>query len=67
MDENQFWATCWKTGGAVVAMMVLTAGGCTMYRHAQVTAMVAAGADPIKAQCAVGPSNTAVCAVAAMK
>jgi hypothetical protein len=53
MEENQFWLNVWRTVAAAFAALVLTIGGCTANQNRLVAEMVAAGADPIKAHCAI--------------
>ena len=70
MDENQFWATIWKTAATAFSVLVVTVGGCSMNQQFRIVDLVADGADPIAAQCAiygVESSNAAVCGAIASK
>ena len=70
MDENQYWATIWKTAAATLSVFIMTVGGCTVNQHYKIAELVAGGADPIKAQCAiygVQSNNAAVCGSVAAK
>ena len=70
MDENQYWVTIWKTVAATFSVLVMTVGGCSVSQQHKIAELVAGGADPIKAQCAiygVQSGNAAVCGVVAAK
>ena len=70
MDENQYWATIWKLAATAFSVVILTAGGCTAHQQYKIAELVAGGADPIKAQCAIygiNNGNAAVCGAAAVK
>lgn len=71
MDENQFWITIWKIVAAVVVTLILTVGGCTVNQQFKIAELVAGGADPLKAQCAIygagNTSNATICGVMATK
>lgn len=55
MDNDQiFWLRIWQTISALTAVGILMMGGCTCYETAKVAEMVAGGADPIAARCALG-------------
>lgn len=60
----------WKIVAATIVGITLSISGCESFRTAKIADMVSAGADPLKAHCAVvglGNSNAAVCAVLAAK
>ncbi|MCZ2113910.1 MAG: hypothetical protein LC131_08765 [Anaerolineae bacterium] len=68
MEDNRFLMNAWRTVAAAFAVLVLTIGGCSAYRSSLVADMVKAGADPIKAHCAIfgiGSNDAAMCGAAA--
>lgn len=59
MDQEQtFWLRIWQTISALAATGILTVGGCTVYETSKVAEMVAGGADPIAARCAIGAGGS---------
>jgi len=69
MDENQFWATCWKLLASVVIVLILTVGGCNAYTNTLIASTIASGADPLKVLCALDSSahTGSTCAIVATK
>ena len=70
MDENQYRVTIWKIVAAAFSVLVVTIGACNVNQHYKIAELVAGGADPIKAQCAiygVSSGNAAVCGAETVK
>jgi hypothetical protein len=69
MDDNQFFALCWKIAGVILFTIVTTIGGCESYRASLVRDAIRAGADPLRASCAIYGmiSGSTICAVLATK
>lgn len=62
MDENQFWVNLWRTAAIAMVAIVLVTAGCTANDTAAIKQMVADGANPIDAMCALnGSSNNPQC------
>lgn len=67
MEENTFWLGVWKTVGIVVCVLASIAAGCTTHQGILLDGMVKAGADPLRASCALnGTQQGAVCVAAAI-
>ena len=61
MDENEFFAKCWKyaiTGFVVIILAGL--GSCQATRY-QIRSAIEAGATPIAAKCAIESVSIGVC------
>ena len=69
MNENQFYALCWKIVATCVIVLILTIGGCEAYTRSLVADAIKSGADPLKVACAInGSSGTnTICAIQAAK
>ena len=70
MDDNVFFITMWKLVAVVVVVFILTTGSCTIHQQKKIADLIAAGADPLGAQCAiygVKSYNSAVCGILAGK
>ncbi len=69
MEENQFWIAVWRATAAVIAVIVMTIGGCNVHQQRAVVQMVKNGADPLRASCALGLVERAEtrCATLAIK
>lgn len=68
MEDNKLWALFWKCLAAAICVVCISVGGCVAYESTLVSGMVANGADPIAARCAMGTqdtSNKMLCAVKA--
>jgi len=62
MDENQFWVNFWRTAAIALVAIVSVMAGCTANNTAAIKQMVADGANPIDAMCALnGSSNNLQC------
>lgn len=71
MSDDQFWIAIWRTVGTVLAVFVMTFGGCTMHSNYMSERVlqnaIAKGANPLDAACAAygfSERNT-VCAIRA--
>lgn len=58
MDENQFWTNVWRTAAIGLVAVVSVVAGCTANNTAAIKQMVANGANPIDAMCALNGSAT---------
>ena len=70
MDDNVFFITMWKLTAAVITVLMLTVGSCTIHQQKKIADLITAGADPLGAQCAiygVKSYNSAVCGILAGK
>lgn len=69
MEENQFWIAVWRATAAVIAVIVMTIGGCNVHQQRAVVHMVKGGSDPMRAACALGIAerSEARCAILATK
>jgi hypothetical protein len=54
MEENTFWIRVWQMVAAVLATLILTAGGCTAYEARLISKAVEGGLHPIDARCGIG-------------
>lgn len=63
MNDNEFYATCWKVAGAVVCSVILAASGCSISNEVLVSHDIANGADPIAAGCAHSSGAGTVCVI----
>lgn len=62
MDENQFWVRVWGIVGSVVVVLAAMLFATSVKETRSIEAMVKAGADPVRAACAIRKSSTdAVC------
>ena len=62
MDENQFWVNFWRTAAIALVAIVSVMAGCIANNTAAIKQMVADGANPIDAMCALnGSSNDPQC------
>ena len=62
MDENQFWVNFWRTAAIALVAIVSVIAGCTANNTVAIKQMVADGANPIDAMCALnGYSNNPQC------
>ena len=59
MDKNQFWTNVWRTVAVGLVAVVTVIAGCTANNTAAIKQMVASGANPIDAMCALSwnPQN----------
>lgn len=67
MEDNKYWVIIWKLVAASFIILTITVGACTIHQQIKITELVAGGADPIKAQCAIYgvlSSNAALCGAA---
>ena len=53
-QEGTFWVNCWRVLGMTLVGIAACITGCQGYQNYTVTKMVAGGADPMRAACAVG-------------
>jgi hypothetical protein len=71
MEENKFWIAIWKTiviGVCAFAALVSGCNGMINYQdNTAIVEMVAKGADPLDAQCAVKEQNSSCFIRAATK
>ena len=69
MDENTFWSRVWMSIAVLIAVVIVTVGGCTAYESARIADAVERGADPIDARCGIaGMGNSlSICSIRAAK
>jgi hypothetical protein len=69
MDENTFWLRLWQSCLAVVAVFVLTVGGCDSYATKRIADAIDKGASPMDVRCAIGGTDhrSGICALRASK
>ena len=71
MDDNTFWNKFLQLLSVLIAVSVMTVGGCTAYETSLVAKAVMAGAEPIAARCGIvgtgGGSTNSMCAIAASR
>lgn len=67
-EEGKFWVAFWRTVAAGLIALSAVIASCTAHNTAAVKSMVAGGANPLDAKCAIEASReNTVCAVRAMK
>lgn len=59
MDENQLYALFWKCVAAVIAVIFVTAGGCTSYQSKLAAELAAKSTNPALVQCSVNSDSRA--------
>lgn len=57
MDENKFWIAVWGIIGIVVCTLIVSITLFNMSVNERISEMVAKGANPIQAACAINGSN----------
>lgn len=63
-SEGIFWVNVWRVVGIAVVCVASVGAGCQSYQTHAVKSMVANGADPLRAACAVASgADRQVCAV----
>jgi hypothetical protein len=67
MDENTYWYNVAKFFSVCLCVIVCTITSCSSYKTYTLSVMVQAGADPIRATCALGVDSNeiAMCALVA--
>lgn len=63
MDDTKLFLSFWKFIATAVAVVILSMSGCSISEHHTIQEMVASGADPIAAGCAVSGGSPGVCEV----
>ena len=58
MESTNFWLAVWKIIAISVCVIIVSVGGCQSYQNHQIQLMVAGGAEPMKAACAITPQMT---------
>lgn len=53
MDDNQLFALFWKCAATCVAVIAITAGGCTSYSNKLAAELAAKSSNPALVQCSV--------------
>jgi hypothetical protein len=59
MDENQFWASFWRSVSIVVASLFVLIGAYSINTSLAIERAIASGADPIRASCAIAACEKA--------
>jgi len=69
MDDNKFYALCWRVIAACIITLILTIGGCEAYTRSLVAGAIRSGVDPLKVGCAVPgwSERNAICVILATK
>ena len=68
MSNEEFWINIWKIAGAVAITVSGFGASCTGYSNHIISGMVARGANPIDAACAVNTKYAHdICAIRAAK
>ena len=69
MTENEYWAKFWKIIGTTVCLLSIVIASCSNAVNCKdneaMVEMVAKGADPLDARCAIKNTEGAVCSVRA--
>lgn len=66
MEENTYWLRLFQTIAAAICILALTVAGCTARNRTALERMVAGGADPMRAACAIGSDErSGVCPILA--
>lgn len=70
MNDNEFYATVWKLGTAIVVTIILAVSGCNVNSTYQTRLLIERShVSPLEAACAFGASqqDQALCAIRAAK
>lgn len=71
MNEEEFWATIWRTVGWCISCIVVSIASCSSYRANLTAEAIKSGADPIDVMCAIsyggGNGEAVICGVRAAK
>ena len=69
MEENKFWFRIWAVVALTLVAMVTLGTVASQLERLELTAMVAKGADPLRAACAlgIGERNATICATLAVQ
>ena len=59
MNDNQLYALIWKCIGSVIAIITVTAGGCTSYSNMLAAELAAKSSNPALVQCSVDSDRRA--------
>ena len=65
MSENQMYVAIWRSIAAALAVVAMTVTGCVVNDTRAIESIIANGANPIDARCALGNARPEMCAVRA--
>jgi hypothetical protein len=68
-SADQFFTWCWKIGGAVLTVLILSASSCSMYDSYVLMEALKGGGDPLRIKCAMSSNSSSLhfCTVLATK